>query len=71
MPLLPQNYVALSLPALVRDLAGADPADVPLPRPAEVVPHGPGTESDTSTTRPDPSSTPTWDFRVWARFLPE
>src|SRR5947209_11727883 len=42
MPLLPQNYVALSLPALVRDLAGADPRDVPLPRPAEVVPHGPG-----------------------------
>ena len=26
--------------------------------------HGPGTESDTSTTRPDSSSTPTWDFRV-------
>jgi serine/threonine-protein kinase len=42
MTLAPQKYVHLSLPALVRDLAGADPHDVPLPRPVEVVPHGPG-----------------------------
>jgi serine/threonine protein kinase len=45
MPLTPQKYVHLSLPALVRDLAIADPADVALPRPAEVVPHGPRTTS--------------------------
>jgi serine/threonine protein kinase len=40
MSLSPQNYLRHSLPALVRDLAIADPRDVQLPRPAEVVPHG-------------------------------
>src|SRR6476646_1366092 len=42
MPLQPHRYLNLSLPNLVRDLAHADPRDVPLPRPAEVLPHGPG-----------------------------
>jgi serine/threonine protein kinase len=42
MPLSPQRYVHLSLPNLVRDLAIADPRDVQLPRPADVIPHGPG-----------------------------
>ena len=42
MPLSPHKYLHLSLPNLVRDLANADPRDVNLPRPAEVVPHGPG-----------------------------
>jgi serine/threonine protein kinase len=50
MPLSPQNYVHLSLPALVRDLAGADPRDVALPRIAEVVPYGPGLRNATATT---------------------
>ena len=45
MPLSPQKYVQLSLPALVRDLAIADPRDVNLPRPVEVIPHGPGLRS--------------------------
>src|SRR5262245_8471370 len=42
MPLQPHHYLNLPLPDLVRDLAQAGPADVPLPRPAEVLPHGPG-----------------------------
>ncbi len=42
MPLQPQRYLNLSLPNLVRDLAHADPRDVPLPPRAEVLPHGPG-----------------------------
>ena len=33
--------------------------------------HRPGTESDTSTNRPDSSSTATWLLSVWAFFLPE
>src|SRR5204863_7348006 len=33
----------------VRDLARADPADVPLPRPAEVLPHGPGLRGGAAT----------------------
>ena len=33
--------------------------------------HRPGTESDTSTIRPECSSTATWLLSVWAFFLPE
>jgi serine/threonine-protein kinase len=42
MPLQPHHYLQHALPDLVRDLAHADPADAPLPRPVEVLPHGPG-----------------------------
>jgi serine/threonine protein kinase len=49
MPLQPHHYLKRSLPNLVRDLAGADPRDVPLPRPAEVQPHGPGLRAPGAT----------------------
>jgi serine/threonine protein kinase len=69
MPLQPNQYLHLPLPDLVRDLSQAAPADVPLPRPADVLPHGPGrrgagaTESlafrgDFVSTQPEDSRLP-------------
>src|SRR4051812_28327050 len=69
MPLQPNHYLRHALPDLVRDLARADPADVPLPRPAEVLPHGPGrrtagttaslaTYGDFVSTQPEDSRLP-------------
>jgi serine/threonine protein kinase len=63
MHLTPNNYVARSLPHLLRDLAGADPRDVPLPRPSEVVPYGPHSTASLAwrgqaSTRPEDSRLP-------------
>jgi serine/threonine protein kinase len=65
MRLTPDRYVQRSLPNLVRDLAGADPRDVPLPRPIEVVPHGPATPTASlawrggfASTRPEETRLP-------------
>jgi serine/threonine-protein kinase len=60
MGLSPDKYVARSLPHLLRDLAGADPRDVPLPRPTEVVPYGPHSTASlawrgNASTRPEDS----------------
>jgi serine/threonine protein kinase len=64
MPLSPHKYVALPLPALLRDLATADPADVPLPRPAEVVPHGPRSATASLAWRGGYASTHPEDTRL-------
>ena len=64
MSLSPQKYLHLSLPALVRDLAIADPHDVRLPRPAEVVPYGSRSTAslayrgDFGSTRPEDTRLP-------------
>jgi serine/threonine protein kinase len=64
MPLLPQQYVRLSLPALVRDLAMAEPGDVVLPCRAEVVPHSPGRRTTSLAYRGDFVSTIPEDTRL-------
>src|SRR5262245_36360851 len=57
MPLQPDHYLHQPLPALLHDLAGADPRDVPLPPPAEVLPHSTGARRAGATAR-------TGDFRT-------
>ncbi len=64
MPLSPQKYLHLSLPALVRDLASADPRDVSLPGPAEIVPHGPGQRTTSLAYRGGFASTVPEDTRL-------
>ncbi|HEX4592374.1 MAG TPA: protein kinase [Gemmataceae bacterium] len=64
MPLSPENYVHLSLPALVRDLAIVDPRDIQLPRPATVVPHSPGARTASLAYRGDFISTRPEDTRL-------
>jgi serine/threonine protein kinase len=53
MPLSPKDYLRHSLPALLRDLAIADPRDLNLPRPVEVVPHRPGSRTESLAFRGD------------------
>jgi serine/threonine protein kinase len=64
MSLSPQQYCHLSLPALIRDLANADPRDVSLPRPSEIVPHGPGARTASLAFRGDFVSTIPEDTRL-------
>jgi serine/threonine protein kinase len=49
MALQPHKYVDLCLPNLIRDLAIAEPHEVPLPRPAEIVPYGPRASAATAS----------------------
>src|SRR5438128_2561665 len=49
MPLEPQRYLHLPLPELIRDLAVADPGDLPLARLQSVELHGPGLRADDRT----------------------
>jgi serine/threonine protein kinase len=49
MPLEPGRYLHLPLAELVRDLASADPHDVPLPSSGSVQLHGPGLRADECT----------------------
>jgi serine/threonine protein kinase len=64
MPLSPQNYLRRSLPALLRDLAIADPRDVRLPGPTVVIPHGPGSRTSSLVYRGEYPSTVPEDTRL-------